>query len=120
MTPASGGYNRKAESWDWYFAVGGYSAWGKGQATVKCLANGEKEYTLDFTYEFLDKYNWDKEKSVSIFGLTVTDEFMGDFHRMGLAKEFVMNGSVTETVTWRSDGSQPSPPPGGGGRGRGR
>src|SRR4028119_809554 len=31
---ASGGYIRQGEDTNWYFAVGGYSAWGKGEATV--------------------------------------------------------------------------------------
>ena len=34
---AAGGYNTEAESKNWFFAVGGYSAWGKGVATVPNL-----------------------------------------------------------------------------------
>jgi hypothetical protein len=28
---AEGGYNAKDESWNWYFATGGYSSWGAGR-----------------------------------------------------------------------------------------
>jgi uncharacterized protein RhaS with RHS repeats len=92
----SGGYNRKDENWNWFYAVGGYSAWGKGNATV-C----KDEYSLEFEYKFYDRYNWDGGKQVTILGVTVTDQFMGEFHRQGLAKEFDMRGSVKKTVKWK-------------------
>jgi RHS repeat-associated protein len=92
----SGGYNGKSESKNWYYAVGGYSAWGKGNATV-C----KDEYTLEFQYKFYDRYNWDTGKSVTILGQTVTDAFMGEFHRQGLAREFDMRGAVKKTIKWK-------------------
>lgn len=97
---ASGGYNRKDEDWNWFFAVGGYSAWGKGTATVTLNASGQRSYKLDFEYKIFDRYNWDKGKSVELFGVTITDQFMADFHKQGLAQEFNMNGSFKEMVTW--------------------
>ena len=93
---ASGGYNRKDESWNWFYAVGGYSAWGKGNATV-C----NDEYTLEFQYKFYDRYNWDGGKQVTVLGQVVTDQFMGEFHRQGLAREFDMFGAVKKTVKWK-------------------
>jgi len=93
---ASGGYNRKDESWNWFYAVGGYSAWGKGNATA-C----KDEYTLEFQYKFYDRYNWDGGKQVTILGQVVTDQFMGEFHRQGLAREFDMFGAVKKTVKWK-------------------
>ena len=93
---AEGAYNTKRESWNWYYAVGGYSAWGKGNATV-C----KHEYTLEFEYKFYDRYNWDTGKSVTILGHMVTDQFMGEFHRQGLAKGFDMRGSAKKTVKWK-------------------
>lgn len=97
---ATGGYIRKSENWNWFFAVGGYSVWGKGTARVTAAANGQKSYELDFEYKFFDRYNWDGGKSVDIFGVTITDEFMGRFHREGLAKEFNMYGSITRNYKW--------------------
>ena len=93
---ASGGSNRKTESPDWYYAVGGYSAWGKGNVSVDALGN----YTMRYEYKFFDRYNWDSGKSVDIAGIKVTDAFMGDFHRMGLAKEYDVYGSVKRKITW--------------------
>jgi len=93
---ASTAYNRKDESKNWYYAVGGYSAWGKGTAVV-C----EDKYTLEFEYKFYDRYNWDVGKSVTFLGVTITDEFMGDFHRQGIAKEFDMFGKIKKTLKWK-------------------
>jgi hypothetical protein len=47
---ASRGYNRPEESANWFYAVGGYSAWGKGRAVV-C----DGEYVLRFEYKFYDR-----------------------------------------------------------------
>ncbi len=106
-----GGYNTKKESNNWYYAVGGYSCWGKGVVEVKTLENGDKQYTLDFEYKFFDRYNWDTGKKVNIGGVTITDKFMGDFHRQGLAKEFDMAGKVSEKIRWvvKADGSGATP-----------
>jgi hypothetical protein len=51
---ADGAYSKKSESKNWYYAVGGYSAWGKGNATI-C----KDKYTLEFEYKFYALYNWD-------------------------------------------------------------
>jgi RHS repeat-associated protein len=101
---ASPGYNSKGENGNWFYAVGGYSAWGKGTATV--CENGE--YLLQFEYKFYDRYNWDKGKKVTIGGVTITDDFMGKFHRMGLAREFDMRGSVKKTIRWKKGQSDAS------------
>lgn len=97
---AEPGYNTKNESWNWYFAIGGYSSWGKGEATVTAGAKG-KEFVLDFEYKFFDRYNWDKGKSVKIFRIKVTDEFMAEFHREGLAQEFDCFGSIKRRFAWK-------------------
>jgi hypothetical protein len=61
---AENGYNRQAESRNWFFAIGGYTKWGEGTVTVKTTA-GVTEYDLDFEYKFYDRYNWDAGKSVT-------------------------------------------------------
>jgi hypothetical protein len=96
-TNASQGFNRKSENKDWYYAIGGYKYWGGGQACV-----GSNSYILHFEYKITDRYNWDKGKKVTIPLIgEVSDRFMGEFHRMGLAKEFDINGSMKKTVTWK-------------------
>lgn len=105
---ARSGYVEKIEDYNWFFAVGGYSAWGKGTATVTAGANGRKSYELEFEYKFFDRYNWDGGKKVEIFGIEITDEFMGRFHREGLAKEFNMYGSYKKNVAWGHLTSSPT------------
>jgi len=97
---AESAYNFKNESKNWYYAVGGYSTWGVGRAMVR---NGQagKEFELLFEYKFFDRYNWDKGKSVTIGGIEITDKFMGEFHRQGLAREYDMIGSLTRTFRWK-------------------
>ena len=48
-----------------------------------------------------DRYNWDGGKSVTLFGIKITDQFMGEFHRQGLAREFDCVGSVRRTFSWK-------------------
>lgn len=99
-------YNKKNENKNWYYAVGGYSLWGKGKASVEKKGTG-KVYTLDFEYKIFDRYNWDKGKEVVIKipgvdeEITITDEFMGDFHRQGLAKEYDLVGSFKKIISWK-------------------
>ena len=94
------GYNGSDENRNWYLATGGYVRWGTG--TVEVLeGGGNRSYSLDFEYHVYDRYNWDTGKSVTILGVTVTDAFMGDFHRQGLAREFDMRGSVKKTIKWK-------------------
>ncbi|MFC1642583.1 peptidoglycan-binding protein [Myxococcota bacterium] len=97
---AEGGYHLKGENWNWYFTIGGYSRWGRGVATVADKPGG-RQYTLDFTYKLFDRYNGDAGKSVTVFNVTITDEFMGEFHRQKLAKKFGCVGSFQRRLTWR-------------------
>jgi len=97
---AEAGYNDKDENWNWFFATGGYVSWGKGELLVRDNPSG-REYELNFEYKLYDRYNWDKGKNVTILGVTITDEFMGEFHRQGLAREFDCVGTVRRKLTWK-------------------
>jgi hypothetical protein len=99
---AARGYNDKSQNWNWFYAVGGYSAWIKGVAKVELDKSGKRKYRLDYEYKVADRYNWDIGKQVEIFGVTITDKFMGEFHRQGLAKEFDMEGSIKAAIEWDS------------------
>jgi hypothetical protein len=70
---------------------------------VKNTAAGP-EYELDFEYKFFDRYNRDAGKSITFAGITVTDKFMGEFHRQGLAQEFDCRGSFKRHFTWKKGG----------------
>ncbi|MFZ1986058.1 MAG: hypothetical protein WAU91_16695 [Desulfatitalea sp.] len=99
----SSGYNQKNESWNWYYAIGGYNYWIKGVATVLGFnSNGISTYRLEYEYKARDRYNWDQGKSVTIFSVEIKDAFMAEFHRQGLAKEFTMNGSIKAAIEWDS------------------
>ncbi len=96
------GSNRKGQNWNWFYGVGDYSAWIKGVAKVALDKSGKRKYCLDYEYKVADRYNWDKGKQVKIFGVTITDQFMGEFHRQGLAREFTIKGSIKAVIEWDS------------------
>jgi hypothetical protein len=67
---------------------------------------GGRRCELDFTYHFRDRYNWDGGKKVEIEvplkddPLIITDFFMGEFHRQGLAKEYLCVGTLRRKLSW--------------------
>jgi hypothetical protein len=89
-------YNYQPQTRNWFFAIGGYTVWGKGRATVDAAGN----FALDYEYKFYDRYNWDGGKHVTIAGVTITDEWMARFHREGVAREFDCFGSVKRSLRW--------------------
>ncbi|MCC6536473.1 MAG: peptidoglycan-binding protein [Bryobacterales bacterium] len=103
---AESSYNYKDQSADWFFAVGGYSYWGQGTVNIT-MVGGQRKYDVEFVYKMFDRYNWDGGKSVTLVGITITDEFMGEFHRQGLAQEFNCYGEVRRQVSWTGDVNVP-------------
>lgn len=99
------GYNMQGENADWYFAIGGYTRWGRGTVRIT-LGDFGIRCEMDFEYRFFDRYNWDGDKAVTIAGIEITDEFMGEFHRQGLAREFDCHGSIRRHLVW-SPGVKP-------------
>jgi hypothetical protein len=93
--------NSRAESPDWYYATAGYHTWGKGTCVVT-EESSAYNYALDFEYKFFDRYNWDGDKKVTLFGVTINDETLQEFHRQGLAREFDCRGSSQRSVSWTS------------------
>lgn len=113
---AENGYNQQAESRNWFFAIGGYSLWGAGTATVAGDAT-DRTFSVDFQYKFYDRYNWDAGKSITFAHITVTDKFMGEFHRQGIAQEYDCYGSFQRTLSWKKGEAIPQTQlDGGGGR----
>lgn len=110
---AVNGYNRQSESRNWFFAIGGYSVWSKGTAIVTVGAGGARSYMIIWEYKFFDRYNWDGGKSVNLFGVTITDAFMGRMHREGIAREYNCYGSFARIVNWGAPSAVPPPSTGG-------
>ena len=90
-------YNYQGETRDWYFAIGGYGVWSKANVVVS--PDGQIQAAV--TVKFYDRYNWDGGKSVELAGITITDEFMAEFHRQGVAKEYDCVGSTTRNFVWK-------------------
>jgi hypothetical protein len=102
---ASSGRVPKDESEDWFYAMHGYRAWGKGFVTITCSKGADgnfyNEYSMYFKYKVYDRYNWDKFKGVTIMGMPVEDNELGELHKAGLAQEYDLKGSRLEHVTWK-------------------
>ncbi len=90
---------------------GGYSYWGKGIARVEQDDTAKRRFSILFEFHFYDRYNWDRGKKVDIGSMTVTDDFMGEFHRQGLAKEFNLVGKFERLISWREGDFVPNVEP---------
>ncbi len=96
----SNGYNYKDDSANWFYAIGGHTLWSGGQIKVLPEAGGRIRYQLRFDYYFFDRYNWNGGAEVQLFGIKITDDSMGEFHKMGLAQEFDVHGKFSRTFEW--------------------
>lgn len=98
-------YASKGESADWYFAIGGMTYWYTARVQVRPV-NGKAVVRMSIQLHVFDRYNWDQGKSVTIAGVTVSDETLGELHKRGLAREFLVEGvSGNTTVSWTYSGS---------------
>lgn len=86
-------YFQKDADKNWFYAVGGASSNVTGVVTVEKDSNGKPNVSLEYQVNVWDRYNWDKDKSVEIGGVKVSDGFLGKMHESGIAKEFDMSGS---------------------------
>jgi hypothetical protein len=95
------GYFRQRDDRNLFFAIGGYSYWGQGTASVLAHEAGhQRHFALDFEFHFYDRYNWDGGKQVHIAGITVTDTFMQNFHKQCYAREYDVHGTLRQQVRW--------------------
>ena len=69
------------------------------RATV-VAAGKSRNCHLEMEYKFYDRYNWDGGKSVTIGGVEITDEAMGEFHLQGMAREYDEIGSFKRVFDW--------------------
>jgi hypothetical protein len=99
-------------SWDWYFAIGGFSYSVTG-IVVKASSGGSLKYRV----HIFDRYNWDAGKSVDIGPFHFEDKELGNLHLKGLAREYTVRGlgGVNEVENFTP--TTVIPPPSTGGRG---
>lgn len=83
----------KENDQNWFYAVGSTRANVTGVVTVVPDAQGRPQVALDYQANAWDRYNWDENKGVDIFGVGIPDGQMARLHTTGLAQEFDMSGS---------------------------
>ena len=69
---------------DWFYATGGYQYAPEGTITLHPPTSDNPKWTYS--------YNWEGDKSMQIFGTTVTDAQLQELHRAGLAQEYELAG----------------------------
>ena len=106
-----GFYATKDMSWNWFFAIGGFS-----YAVTGVVTKGGGG-SLKYVVHVFDRYNWDAGKSVDIGPIHFEDKDLGKLHLVGLAREYTVRGSgkVNEVEKFRPE--TVIPPPSTGGRG---
>lgn len=91
---------KKDESINWYYATAGFNVYFRGLAYIdKRVTPGWR--TLTFTAQYYDRYNWDVGDSFVVNNKKTLESNMGEFHLMGLAKEYDLFGEYMENFTWR-------------------
>jgi hypothetical protein len=103
-------YATQDQSWDWYFAIGGFSYSVTGVVT-KSAGVGSLKYQM----HIFDRYNWDEGNYVDIGPFRFNDVELGNLHLKGLAREYIVRGSglVNEVDSFKP-GTVIAPPSTGG------
>jgi len=105
-------YCDKETSADWYYAIGSFTYWYTAKVTVVPMKDGKVQVQMMYTLHVYDRYNWDQGKSVTITGIPVKDEQLGRLHRVGLAREYDINGTSTpRRIEWNYSSSSPTADP---------
>lgn len=107
-TKNSSVYLRKDESPDWFFAIGGFTHWWTAKVTLTPNEDGELDVLIEMQMHIFDRYNWDGGKSVNIGPITVNDEQLGRLHKVGLAKEYDIEGVSSPKLINYSSSYTPS------------
>ena len=96
---------------DWYWAMGGfyYRYTALIETTPPQTPNGETNVKMTTQIHVFDRYNWDNPKDVNIGGVKIEDNTLAELHKVGLAKEYNINGSSSSvTTTWNYLKSSPT------------
>ena len=93
-TPWNNAYATKGQSQDWFYAIGGFSYAHTANVKVTPNADGSAHVEITSQLNVFDRYNWDGGKAVTIGPITVTDDQMGQLHKVGLAQEYEVRGTA--------------------------
>ena len=104
-------YATKDMSWNWFFAIGGFS-----YSVTGVVTRSSKGASLEYVTHIFDRYNWDAGKSVDIGPFHFEDTELGHLHLVGLAREYTVRGSTGVNKVKSFKPSKVIPPPNGGGR----
>jgi len=92
---------------NWSFAVGSYYSWGQANYVTVEVTSSKRRFHIDFIYKLFDAYNWARGDeplmNLPFFPEKITSTFMGEFHREGLAREYLMNGVLQTSLDWEKD-----------------
>ena len=102
LTGNVSGACEKEDSINWYYATGGFNVYFRGLAYVDGRVSPTWR-TLTFVSEYYDRYNWDVGDSFVINNTETRESNMGEFHLMGLAREYDLSGEYIENFTWRDN-----------------
>jgi hypothetical protein len=98
-------YIGPGDSGNWNKAIGAYHAWAQAQVQKQ-----RGSMVLKFTYHLWDPYDWDLNgEAITIqpidmlpgFKVTLTNELMGEFHRQGMAQEYLSYGQFRVTFRYK-------------------
>ncbi len=96
------------DSGSWYLALGIYHGFVNVNARISKQSNGTKNYAWVFSYQVRDIYDWDSGPINPLFPLGKTvglkvelsNHFLGEFHRQGLAQEYKVSGVIRRFERW--------------------
>jgi len=81
---------------NWFYASGNFS----GYSQSKVIKNRDN-FSMNFELNFVDPYNWDR-KDTDIGALMIKDVDLAEFHRQGIAKDFMLTGKLPLIITWKA------------------
>ena len=96
--PWQGGYARRDDNADWYFAIGGFSYSFTALAELKTDRHAAPVAHITLQLHVYDRYDWDSGHGVRLAELYVPNEWIGRLNAAGLAREYEVFGS-SEPIT---------------------
>jgi hypothetical protein len=87
----------------WAAAIGSYTGWSSAIVTGS-IVDDEIEYSVQFTYDIWDPYDWDINRG----GIQGS---LANMHLQGLAKQYMMTGKHSMETNWTKGSAPAAPPP---------